>query len=72
MAGRGVNSNDYEAVSWFRKGADLGNAHAGFRLGSMYEQGRGVGKDLNEARFWYKKSAALGNSYAAEALQRLP
>jgi TPR repeat protein len=47
-------------VTWFRKGADLGNATAQFNLGRMYENGRGARRDYVEANKWYAKSAEQG------------
>ena len=40
--GRGVAQDDGEAVTWFRRAAEQGNASGQFNLGLMYENGRGV------------------------------
>ena len=58
--GRGVPQSLSEAVTWFLKGANLGNATAQFNLGRMYENGRGVRRDYAEANKWYAKSADQG------------
>ena len=39
--GRGVPQDDTEAVKWYRRAADQGNAYAQFNLGVMYADGPG-------------------------------
>ncbi|MRT92389.1 tetratricopeptide repeat protein [Ancylomarina sp. 16SWW S1-10-2] len=46
-----------QALYWFRKSAEQGNADAQFGLGLIYLQGRGVLLDKKEAVCWFKKSA---------------
>ncbi len=56
---------DYaEAVKWYRKSADQGNALAQLNLGFMYNEGQGVPQDYAEAVKWYRKSADQGNAPA--------
>lgn len=61
MNQRGYAANqrkDYkEAVRWYRKSAELGNAHAMGNLARKYYSGKGVPKDYREAFKWYRKSA---------------
>ena len=65
-------AKDYEqAVYWYRKSAEQGDATAQCNLGVIYENGYGVTKNLNEARKWYQLSAAQGDEDAKSALQRL-
>ena len=47
--GRGVPQDDDEAVVWYRKAEDQGNAVAQTNLGLMYQLGRGVPQDDNQA-----------------------
>ena len=47
--GEGVPENDAEAVKWFRKAAEQGDADAQYNLGVMYANGEGVLKDEAEA-----------------------
>ena len=47
-----------EAVKWFRKAAEQGNASAQSNLGVMYAEGRGVPQDDAEAVKWYRRGAA--------------
>ena len=63
------NKKDYsEAVKWYRKSAEQGNASAQYSLGWMYRNGYGVDKDYGEAVRWYRKSAEQGNSYGQNGL----
>ena len=48
---------DEEAVTWFRKAADQGNAAGEFGLGRMYATGEGIGKDPKKALYWIKLAA---------------
>jgi hypothetical protein len=45
-----------EAVSWFRRAADKGNAGAMYQLGYCYQYGRGVPKDQKQADYWHNKA----------------
>ena len=60
----GVRKDSAEALTWYRKSAEQGNASAQFNLGQMYANGDGVLKDSAEAAKWYRKSADQGNSKA--------
>ena len=54
-----------EALRWYKKAADGGNAVAAYELGKHYEYGRsglGLDRDAKEAIKWYKKGAELGNT----------
>ena len=53
-----------EAVKWFRKAAEQGNALAQNGLGNCYYAGKGVMRDYDEAVRWYRKSAEQGNALA--------
>jgi hypothetical protein len=55
--GNGVPKDDVEAVKWYRKSAEQGNADAQYNLGVCYEYGYGVPKDHAEALKWYLKPA---------------
>lgn len=45
-----VPRNDTEALAWFRKGGEAGDADAGYRWGSMLADGRGTRKNPWEAQ----------------------
>ena len=47
--GNGVLKDSAEALKWFRKSAEQGNAFAQFKLGVMYGKGNGVQQDYAEA-----------------------
>jgi TPR repeat protein len=72
--GIGVAKNQLEAVKWFRKAAEQGNADAQYNLGCCYYDGKGVEKDSAEAVKWTRKAAeqndadaqfSLGDSYGS-------
>lgn len=45
-----------EAVSWFRRAADKGNAEAMYQLCFCYRIGQGVPEDQKQADYWYNKA----------------
>jgi TPR repeat protein len=52
---------DYaEAVKWFRKAADQGDAKAQLNLGFAYNTGQGVPQSSAEAVKWYRLAADQG------------
>ena len=51
-----------EAVKWYRKAAEQGNAAAQANLGYCYQNGQGVVQDYDEAVKWYRKAAAQGDA----------
>ena len=53
--GQGVPQDYKEAVKWYLKAAEQGNAIAQNHLGVMYDQGKGVTQDYKEAAKWYLK-----------------
>jgi hypothetical protein len=59
-----IPGNMSEAVQWYRKAAELGNASAQDRFGTMYIDGRGVKQDYKEAVKWFRKAAAQGYAEA--------
>lgn len=51
------SEQDQEAVEWYRKAAEQGDAQGEYDLGTMYAAGEGVKKDLNQARIWIERAA---------------
>ncbi len=58
--GTGVSQNDSEALEWYRKAAEKGNADAQIELGKRYFEGRGVEQKYSTAAEWYRKAAEQG------------
>jgi tetratricopeptide (TPR) repeat protein len=58
-----------QALEWFRKAAEQGNANAARYLGDMYDGGWGVPKDHDAAIAWYRRAAAAGDETAKDRLQ---
>src|SRR6516164_5783214 len=69
--GDGVGQDYAEAMKWYRKAADQGDAASEEAIGSLYEWGRGVGQDYAEAMKWYRKAADQGNAASEEAIGSL-
>jgi TPR repeat protein len=63
--------DDVEAVKWFRKAAEQGDARAQFDLGRLYEAGRGISRNTVEAYAWFSLSTAAGNGEAQSRLSDL-
>ena len=53
QVGYGVQRDYDEAMRWFRRAADQGDAGAQYNLAFMYATGRGVRKDLVQAYMWF-------------------
>lgn len=53
-----------EAVTWYCKAADQGNAEAQHRLGIAYFDGQGVTQDYVEAHKWFNIAATNGHADA--------
>ena len=56
--GQGVKQDSAEAVRWYRRSANQGNAEAQFNLGLMYHIGRGVTQDYVQALLWLNLAAS--------------
>jgi TPR repeat protein/serine/threonine protein kinase len=59
--GQGVAKDYVEAVKWYRKAADQGDAGAQCYLGICYHNGEGVVEDKAEAARWFKTAADAGD-----------
>jgi TPR repeat protein len=64
LGGLGVQTDNQQAVLWYRKAAAQGNADAQFMLGVMYGAGSGVPKDEQMEYFWLLLASAQGNKSA--------
>ena len=59
-AGRGVERDFGEAVSWYRRAVEQGDARGQVELGVAYERGRGVEQNDDEAVRWYRPLRRAG------------
>jgi TPR repeat protein len=57
-----------EAVKWFRKAAEQGEAHSQYCLGVLLENGRGLAQDYAAAVRWYHKAVEQGHTKAQNNL----
>ena len=69
--GRGVKQDDVEAVKWYRKAAEQGNANAQFLLGFSYILGKGVQVNKALAKEWFSKACDNGNQDGCEYYGKL-
>ena len=60
-------ANYEEAVRWYRKAAEKGNAEGQRMLGYCYDHGLGVKANRTWAAQWYRKAADQGDPYAQAA-----
>jgi TPR repeat protein len=51
-SGEGVPRDNAEAVKWYSKAAEQGDANAQYNLGLMYNSGEGIPRDDAEAVKW--------------------
>ncbi|MBX3387726.1 MAG: SEL1-like repeat protein [Phycisphaeraceae bacterium] len=58
--GDGVPKNTAEAIKWFTRAAEEGDASAQFSLGVIFDTGDGVPKNTPEAIRWYTQAAEQG------------
>jgi TPR repeat protein len=71
MLGHGLERNDWQAVSWYRKAAEGNDATAGNLLAVMYLLGRGVVADEQQAVAWFRKAAEQGSNAAQRNLRAM-
>ena len=67
----GVTRDKKEAVRWFKKAAEQGDAKAQNNIGLIYANGYSVTKDNEKAVRWFKKAARQGNKDAIKSLKIL-
>jgi TPR repeat protein len=67
--GEGVSQNHTEALRWFRKAADQGNADAQLNIRSMYANGEGITQNYRETVKWnYNPSVPVGQNLRNKAV----
>jgi TPR repeat protein len=59
---------DKEAVAWYRKAAEQGDAAGQFGLGMAYLAGEGVPRDPGAALAWIRRAAEQNHQNAVEAM----
>jgi TPR repeat protein len=64
-----LSADDVEAVKWFRKAAEQGNAEAQLGLGVMYANGRGVPQNEVLAHRWWNLAGAQGHTIARKNME---
>ncbi len=69
--GEGVPQDDAEALRWYRRAAEQGDADAQFGLGLMYSLDLGVPLDYVQAHMWLSLAAKQGIERARKARDEL-
>ena len=69
--GQGVRQDDAQAVQWYRKAAEQGDAEAQYNLGVMYTQGQGVRQNLVIAKEWYGQACDNGSQQGCDNYREL-
>ncbi len=59
-----VEQDKKEAVAWYQKAAEAGDAYSMFALGNAYAEGEGIDQDEEKALEWYCKAASAGTECA--------
>lgn len=60
-----------EAVSWYRKAAEQGDAESQYNLGVCYAKGYGVIENREQAIYWLLKATAQNHEIAIKLLEIL-
>jgi len=60
----GLPKDDAQAVSWYRKAAEAGDAAGMVSLAQAYGFGRGLARDDVQAVMWFRKAADAGDAVA--------
>jgi hypothetical protein len=60
-----------EALQWFHRAAEAGDADGQYELGKLHEHGQGVPQDMAQAAELYRSAAVQGNGLAQNALGRM-
>jgi hypothetical protein len=66
--GRGVARDMTQAVTLYRKAAELGDAGAQGTLGILYSVGMGIQQDYIEAYFWLDLAASVPGANQARSI----
>jgi TPR repeat protein len=69
--GKGGEDGLVQAVNWWRKAADQGDADAQTNLGILYEEGKGISQNYEEAARFFKLAGDQGQSLAQRDLGNL-
>ena len=69
--GQGVRQDYTQAVQWYRKAAEQGDAQAQLALGLRYATGQGVRQDIVIAKEWFGKACDNGLQQGCDAYREL-
>ena len=66
-----MSQNYAEALKWYLKAVEQGDATAQYNLGDLYYKGTGVKRNCIEALKWYRKAAEQGDEDAQKAIRQV-
>ena len=66
--GQGVAQDYGEAMTWYLKAAEQGDADAQYNIGFMYNEAQGVSRDYVQACMWLKLAAKQDHEDAKDDL----
>ena len=69
LPGKSDEESQTEALKWYKKAADLGDATAQFKMGYFFYSG--IGGDKKDSKAWFEKAAAQGNTEAKGYLDEI-
>lgn len=69
--GMGTSASRADAISWYRKAAELGHGPATYQMGYAYYWGKGVTKDRRQAHTWFERAANAGSQAAMPYLSKM-
>ena len=61
----------FEALRYWRKASEAGDARADYLIGALFEDGQGVLRDVVEAAAWFRRAADRGHAGAHVRLARI-
>ena len=71
QTGKGAQKDLKQAIRWYERAADQGEAMAMFNLGNLYRKGYGVSQDESKARALFRRAVDRGNRQAKQVLKRM-
>jgi hypothetical protein len=66
--GQGVTQNPKEAVRWFQRAADQGDAPSEYALSVLYDRGIAVDRDPRKSAYWLDRATQHGYTRPPETI----
>ncbi len=69
--GKGVPQDKAQAIVWWTKAAELGDAQSQYNLGKCHEYGEGVSRNIAEAQRWYAEAEKPRNGQPSSYIKQV-